>query len=274
MELYNFKKLSQKLNFLNFPEVTESRFEVVRKDFSEEEKKGNITFKDDGIYLKINGVEHKGYMYIKVADVKQYDFPKFHISNCQIITQQQSQNRFHGHYYWSNSNIVDVQQRGTSKIYKDEILQLCAYCRNAARITDYKNTQGFFDLLDLQDNGPVSDAELDMFGYVKEWQQISKKFRIENEFTCDNCTIKIAIRTDQRFIQVHHRNGNKLINSRDNLQCLCTLCHANIDDRHIKNFQKKRSVQEISTFVSKYKDELIELGNPFIKKYFNRNTQN
>ncbi|WP_035671735.1 HNH endonuclease [Flavobacterium sp. 83] len=270
MKLYDFKKLSQKLDFLNFPEVTESRFEIVRKDFSEEEKKGNITFKEDGIYLKINGVEHKGYMYIKVADVEQYDFPKFHISNCQTIIQQQNQNRFHGHYYWSNSNIVDVQQRGTSKIYKDVILSLCNYCRNAARITDYKNTQGFFDLLDIQDDEPINDAELDMFGYVKDWQEISKKFRIENEFTCNNCSIKIENKFDQRFIQVHHRNGNKLINKRENLQCLCTLCHSNIDERHTVNFQKKRSVHEIATFVEKYKDELINIGNPYVTKYLKK----
>lgn len=267
MKLYDFKKLSQKLDFLNFPEVTESRFEIVRKDFSEEEKKGNITFKEDGIYLKINGVEHKGYMYIKVADVEQYDFPKFHISNCQTITQQQRQNMFHGHYYWSNSNIVDVQQRGTTTIHKDVILNLCGNCRNAARITDYKNTQGFFDLLDIQDNGPINDAELDMFGYVKDWQQISKKFRIENEFTCDNCTIKIENKFDQRYIQVHHRNGNKLNNKRENLQCLCTLCHSNIDERHTINFQKKSSVHEIATFVEKYRELLIQIDNPYIKNY-------
>lgn len=267
MELYDFKKLSEKLDSLNFPEVTESRFEIVRKDFSEEEQKGNITFNDDGIYLNIKGVEHKGYMYIKVADVEQYGFPKFHISNCQTIIQQQRQNMFHGHYYWSNSNIVDVLQRGTSTIHKDVILDLCGNCRKAAGITGYNHTQGFFDLLDIQDNGPINDTELDIFGYVKEWQQISKKFRIENEFTCDICSIKIENKFDQRYIQVHHRNGNKLINNRDNLQCLCTLCHSNIDERHITNFQKKISVHEIESFVEKYREILIQIDNPYIKNY-------
>jgi len=267
MKLYDFSKLSKKLDILNFPEVKESRFVIIRKDFSEEEKKGNITFKEDGIYLKINDVEHKGYMYIKVADVDQYDFPKFHISNCQTINQQQKQNMFHGHYYWSNSNIVDVQQRGTSIIHNDVVLKLCGNCKNAARITDYQNTQGFFDLLDIQDNSPINDTELDMFGYVKEWQQISKKFRIENEFTCDNCTIKIENKFDQRFIQVHHRNGDKLNNKRENLQCLCSLCHSNIDERHKGNFEKNRSKREIASFVELYRVTLKNIGNPYIKNY-------
>jgi hypothetical protein len=267
MKLYNFDKLSNKLDSLNFPAVNESRFQIVRKDFTEEEKRGNITFKNDGIYLNINGIEHKGYMYIKVADVDQYGFPKFHISNCQTISQQKNQNRFHGHYYWSNSNIVDVQQRGTSRIYSNLILSLCNYCRNGATIIDYHNTQGFFDLLDIQTDVPESNQELDMFGYVKEWQQISKKFRIENEFTCNKCSLKIENKFDQRYIQVHHRNGNKLINSRENLQCLCTLCHSKIDLKHIKNFEKKRSVHELDSFVSKYKDKLIIINNPYINDY-------
>lgn len=269
MKLYKFEKLSQKLDLLNFPEVKESRFEVVRKDFSEEESKGNITFKDDGIYLMMNGIEHKGYMYIKIADVDQFGHPKFHISNCQTIIQQQEQNRFHGHYYWSNSNIVDIQQRRSSKIHKDTTLELCYNCRITANISDYNNTQGFFELLDIQDKEPQNKEELDIRGYVKKWQQISKKFRIENKFTCDNCKIKIENKFDQRFIQVHHRNGNKLINNRENLQCLCVLCHANIDERHTENFQNRRSVFEINTFIEKYKDELISLNNQFINNYIN-----
>ncbi len=267
MKLYDFKKLSQKLDTLNFPQVTESRFEITRKDFSEEERKGNVTFKEDGIYIEINGVQHKGYMYIKIADVNQYGLPKFHITNCQTILGYKNSGKFNGHYFWSNSNAVDVQQRNSTFIHKNEKLEICGYCRREAQITDYNSTKGFFDLLDIQDTQPQNNAELDMFGYVKEWQQISKKFRIENEFTCDNCTIKIENKMDQRFIQVHHRNGNKLNNKRENLQCLCTLCHSNIDERHTQNFQKKSSVHEIATFVEKYREILIQIDNPYIKNY-------
>ena len=267
MELYNFQKLSQKLDFLNYPMVNESRFEIVRKDFSDEERRGNITFKEDGIYLMINGVEHKGYMYIKKADVVRFGQPKFHITNCSVIQDQKNRGYFNGHYFWHNSNTVTIEDRNTHQIYENININLCSRCREQANIEEYRNTQGFFDLLDIQTEEPQDDVELDMFGYVKEWQQISKKFRIENGFTCDNCTIQIENRIDQRYIQVHHRSGNKLINNRENLQCLCALCHANIDEKHTLNFQKKRSVHEIASFVEKYKDELISIGNPYIKKY-------
>jgi hypothetical protein len=267
VELYNFKRLSEKLDFLNYPEVNESRFEIVRKDFSEEEQRGNITFKEDGIYLMINGIEHKGYMYIKKADVVQYGQPKFHITNCSVIQDQKNRGYFNGHYFWHNSNKVTIEDRNTHQFYEDINLNLCSRCRDQANISNYRNTEDFFNLLDIMDKEPQKEVEVDIFGYIKEWQQISKKFRIENEFTCDICTLKIGNKFDQRFIQVHHRNGNKLINTRDNLQCLCTLCHSNIDERHTINFQKKRSVHEIATFVDKYKKELIEINNPYIEKY-------
>lgn len=264
MKLYNFKKLSQKLDFLKYQEVNESRFEVVRKDFSEEEKRGNITFKDDGIYLMINGIEHKGYMYIKKADVIQYGQPKFHITNCSVIQDQKNRGYFNGHYFWHNSNTVTIEDRNTHQLFKDINLNLCSKCREQANIDDYRNTEGFFNLLDIQDKEPQENVETDIFGYTKDWQQISKKFRIENDFTCYKCKLKIENKFDQRFIQVHHINGNKSINKRDNLQCLCTLCHANIDNHHINNFSKKRSKAEIESFISKYKTELIKLKNPYI----------
>jgi hypothetical protein len=267
MKLYDFTNLSEKLDRLNYPKVLTSRFEIVRKDLSEEENRGNITFKEDGIYLMINGIEHKGYMYIKKPDIVQFGHPKFHITNCSVIQDQKNRGYFNGHYYWHNSNTVTVQDRNTNELFENIKLKLCARCREKANIEEYRNTQGFFDLLDIQIEQPENDIEVDIFGYIKEWQQISKKFRIKNNFTCENCTIKIDNKFDQRFIQVHHRNGNKLNNVISNLQCLCTLCHANVDQRHNINFQKKNSIHEIKSFISKYKDELIRLKNPFIHNY-------
>jgi hypothetical protein len=266
--LYSFKNLSDKLTELGYPSVTESRFEVVRKDLTEEELRGNVDFRTDGIYITINGIDHKGYMYIKRPDIARFGFPKFHITNCSVITEQRTMERFNGHYFWHNSNTVDLVDRNTAELHENVSLELCSRCRATAAITNYNDIQGFFDLLDIQDKHTNLSSELDLDGYVKEWRQISKKFRIENDFTCASCTIKIQARYDQRYIQVHHRNGNKLQNNRENLTCLCCLCHANIDEKHLQNFKKKRaSAFEIVNFVKKYKAQLQDLNNPYVAAF-------
>jgi len=265
-KLYDFTGLSDKLDQSGYPKLTESRFQVVRKDLTEEDERGNVKFKDDGVYLTINGIEHKGYMYIKAPDVARYGYPSFHITNCHVIDDQRFKGRFDGHYFWHNSNTVDLEDRVTKERHDQVELRLCSKCRAKASVENYNNSQGFFDLLDIQEKSDFN-AELDIFGYVKSWRQISKKFRIENNFTCNNCNLKIEKIMDQRYIQVHHKNGNKQLNARENLECLCTLCHANVDATHQHNFQSRRSIIEIRSFVAKYKEELVSLNNPYIKDY-------
>jgi len=271
MTLYKFNKLSEKLDELNYPKVTESRFEIVRKDLTEEELRGNVIFRNDGIYLTINGVEHKGYMYIKKPNIARYGNPRFHITNCPVIVEQRNNNNFNGHYFWHNSNTVNLTDRSTNVLHENVILSLCSKCRAIGGINNYNDIQGFFNLLDIQDRNTNFNAETDMYVYIKEWRQISTKFRIENEYTCTKCSIKIEHKLDQRYIQVHHINGNKLQNHRDNLECLCCLCHANVDQRHINNFQKKVSAAEIKSFVKKYKNELLALDNIYIIEYLRIN---
>lgn len=266
-KLYNFKNLEEKLDTLNYPKVTESRFEVVRKDLSEEERRGNVVFKEDGVYIMINGLEHRGYMYMKSVDIGRYGFPKFHITTCQKIIEQRSSGRFERSYFWHNSNTVNLTDRTTGEIHENVQLELCSFCRNQSNINNFNNTKGFFNLLDIQEQTIANPEDVDIFGYVKDWRQISKKFRVENDYTCDSCNIKMEHNFDKRFIQVHHRNGNKLSNVRENLQCLCILCHANADEHHVGNFSNKKSVKEINAFIVKYREQLTMIENKFLKSW-------
>lgn len=268
--LYKFEKLSEKLDELNYPNITESRFKVERRDLTVEENKGNIRWSDDGVYLMIDGVEHKGYMYIKEPRISTYgNFPKFHVTECTTIYQQKSVNNFNNRYFWHNSNIVDLEDFDTNEIYRDQVLDLCMNCKRKADIQNYKDTEGFFDLLDIQT--PLTnindDAQLDIYGYTKDWQKISKLYRLKIDFTCEKCNIKINDNYDKRFLEVHHKNGVKTNNSNDNIECLCTLCHANVNSRHRENFSKKNNKLKISSFVKKYKIELLKHRNPYIDNY-------
>lgn len=264
--LYAFSNLAQRLSELNYPESLESGFQVLRRDLTQEEQAGNIEFREDGIYLTIDGQEYKGYMYLKYkVRIERYGLPKFHVTNCSKVREERASHNFHGRYFWHNSNVVSIEDRPSGRIVENQTLRLCNYCRNESNINEYSDTKGFLGLLDQQEQEDFNqEAIVDIFGYTLDWQKISREFRKEKEYTCENCRIKINKPSDRRFIHVHHKNGNKLNNRRHNLECLCVLCHANKDATHEQNFERRRMQADIRTFIEKYRRKLEKLGNEYL----------
>lgn len=261
--LYTFSNLAHRLSQLGYPEPTETGFRVIRRDLTQEEQAGNIKFREDGIYLTIDGQEYKGYMYLKYPDVERFGFPKFHITNCQTVLGQRKRLQFDGRYFWHNSNTVTIEDRVNGDVHENINLDLCSYCLNQSSKTDYSNTEGFFSLLDQQED-INQEVEVDIFGYTLDWQKLSREYRKEKEYTCESCGIKVEEPSDKRFIHVHHKSGNKLNNRRNNLECVCVLCHANKDSTHVKNFERRRMQADIRAFIEKYREQLEELGNEYL----------
>src|SRR5690606_33891079 len=140
---------------------------------------------------------------------------------CQTVLGQRARGQIDGRYFWHNSNKVTIEDRANGNVHEDISLGLGGYCRNQSSITEYSDTQGFFSLLDQQEQEDINEeVEVDIFGYTLDWQQISREFRKEKEYTCESCGIQIDEPSDRRFIHVHHRSGNKLNNRRNNLECL------------------------------------------------------
>ncbi len=265
--LYAFTNLAQKLTQLGYPEGTESGFRVIKRDLTHEEQAGNIDFREDGIYLTIDGKEYKGYMYIKHPFIVNYGnkFPKFHITNCHTIQEQRDKGKFDNRYYWHNSNVVDLTDTQTGEEFNQVTLELCSFCRNQSGLLGYTDTEGFYNLLDKQEQEDINQqVEVDIFGYTSDWPELSRQYRLEKEYTCESCNIKIEIPADRRFIHTHHKSGNKINNKRNNLECLCVLCHSFKDQTHKENFERRRMKAEIRAFIEKYRTELQHLGNPFI----------
>lgn len=265
--LYSFTILEQKLNQLGYPDATESGFRSIRIDFNAETlkkavKEGKVRFSDDGIYLTHEGREWKGYMYMPTYRISQYkSMPRFHLTRCDRIEELFSTG--YGSYYkWSNNPLNDITDRDTKEVFKDQALQLCSHCQSS--IIGIKNTEDFFETLEVNETQDVENIDVDIFGYPLNWQQISRAYRTEKNYTCERCEIRIENGYDKRFIHVHHRNGNKLMNRKDNLECLCILCHANTNETHEQNFDKRRMKTQLQTFIEKYKQQLMEIGNKYI----------
>ena len=266
LELYKFQNLSRALDKWGFPTIDfESGFKVIKGvDFEKAYKAGNIRFEDDGIYLDYETHSFKGYMFIQEPYLERYNMrlPKFHIVKCKVIQEFLDSGTFNHRYNFSNSEKNDLRDKESGHLYENKELSLCGYCKKQIN-SEIDTTRDFHDL--LGDFEKVEDIEVDIFGYPKGWEQLSRAYRELHDYTCEECGIQVKKALDKRFIQVHHVDGDKTNNSDNNLRCLCILCHANQDEKHQENFSKGSRNIDLNSFVEKYKKELKEAGNPFFK---------
>jgi len=270
-ELYGFEDLDEQLTKLGFPVIDgKSGFQSIRIDFNalnfqKAVREGKIQFRADGIYLIHEGREWKGYMYMPTYRVSQYGLPKFHLTRCERI-QELFSSGYGQLYKWSNNKLNDITERGTSKVYKDQKLSLCAYCRSS--IVGVTNTEDFFETLETEADENVN-VEVDIFGYDRNWQKISREYRKIKNFTCEKCGIKPVKDFDKRFWHTHHKDGDKTNNKQSNLECLCLLCHSHKDQTHEENFDKASTKRQLDSFVKQYRKELTQMNNPYLKQYEN-----
>lgn len=86
-----------------------------------------------------------------------------------------------------------------------------------------------------EENADNEVKEVDIFGYTRDWDQISRDYREAHHYTCEECGIRIDDIFDRQYIHCHHVDGNKLNNKPSNLRCLCIRCHAMVDPQHTTN---------------------------------------
>jgi hypothetical protein len=279
MKLYKFENAHKFLDTIGVPRLKKYANNVVvdKIDFTKQEKQGNIEWGEDGVYLNINGNYHRGFMYIKQPNIQKYGYPKFHLFECKAIEEQRLNGRFHNYYFWSNSPTVTLTDRATGKKIENVVLDLCYNCKKILekKTGEYiSNTNDFHNLLELNDtkikNGD-KEQETDIFNRPFNWRAISRAYREEQNYTCEECGFGgelLENNYDKRYIHVHHINPYDLTNThRDNLKSVCILCHYYQDEHHQSNFEKIRMKRQLLNFIKKYKRKLIEIGNPYIEQF-------
>lgn len=262
--MFAFEELDEFLDKLNFPKVEKPELfiEIKGIDFERAYKAGSISFKDDGIYLEYNGVEYRGYMFIKEAWIERYNnYPRFHLTKCKTIEKFISNGRFEHRYEWSNANRNDLIDKTSGKEYKDEVLTYCKNCKDKI-FGDIDNTNDFYESLDKSNF--QEDIKTDMNGYTSDWRRRSKFYRESKKFTCEKCSIQPKRKLHRNWWHTHHINGSKIDNEGYNLQCLCILCHSNVDARHIANFSRGNNHIQLKYFTKEYLEELKNLNHPNI----------
>lgn len=280
MSLIKFNIAHTHLDIIGIPRLKEysNNVKIIKKfDFTKQEKEGNIEWRKDGVYIKVNGTFQKGFMFNR--DYRVFDFgnPKFHLFECSVIEKFIVKGILSKYYFWSNANLVTVTQRGSNIEYEKQKLDLCSRCRHILHNRDLEhisNTEEFHELLNINDKNienNIQNSETDIFNRPLNWNEISKAYREEQNYICEECSFgntDLKNSYDKRYIHTHHINGFELTNThRDNLKSVCILCHYNQDDHHQSNFKKPRLKIELESFIQKYKERLIEINNPHIEEY-------
>lgn len=219
---------------------------------------GSMSFTSEGIFVKgDDGVERQVFLYKKDYHLGRYGKPRFHICKCETIEEFINSGGFRQHYVRANSEPVPVINLDNGREHVEvDALPLCSYCRKIISGYGSINSTEFVELLkSANDSGQedVGEVETDLFGYTKDWESISRKYREKHKYTCEKCGLKIDDEYDRQYMHVHHVNGVKVNNKESNLKCLCLYCHAHVDDNHLKRLTTGANKYVYNDFINKYR---------------------
>ena len=149
MSLYKFEKALPWLESRGYPEVEDRNITIFNEEINLRKslQKGEIRFGSDGVYLKRNGREYRGYIYQPDYNVERYgSLSRFHLRKCEVISSFIDTQRI-GRYSWSNAPTNDIQERSNrDQVYPNSTLQYCSKCR-AVYSTPVTTTEDFHALL-------------------------------------------------------------------------------------------------------------------------------
>ena len=199
---------------------------------------GDIEFQDDGIYVKdrVTGNRHQVFLYLNSYNMAAYGKPRYHICRCSTIEEFIASGQF-SRYTRANTDPVPVYDRSAGRKVMVANLPLCRNCLSKIREYGSISSTDFVEILkraneDYDNN--EGEVEVDIFGYTKDWEAISRAYRTKQDFTCEACGLHIENELDRMYLHTHHINGNKIDNRERNLRCLCVRCHANVDANHLQ----------------------------------------
>lgn len=238
--IYDFAGLKKLLAELGMPVGKAQAYRPIKNSDVVFEDKDHISFTSDGIFYidPVTGTKQQIFLYKRRYRLTKHGKPRFHIRKCETINNFINSGTFKREYRKANTkevNVVDMDDYNTDKVIRD--LPLCQHCANIALMSKNTTTEQFVEVLQSANEANVAEQnaqDVDLFGYIRNWDSISQAVRNLSNYTCAQCGLKIDNPFEQHYMHTHHKDGNKLNNNSDNLECLCLYCHAHKPGHFIK----------------------------------------
>lgn len=160
---------------------------------------------------------------------------KFHVAHCKTLQEMINKSRYER--YVATNNLsgnfkISASQRPEREVKLwvcQNCLELLNYKKSREHYTIKRSNAATFSVKEFFATYSSNFKYMPQYkdtvdvGYVANWESISKSLRSEKNYICDSCTINLS--TQPFLCHVHHRNGVKQDNSKENLQVLCADCH-------------------------------------------------
>jgi hypothetical protein len=234
----------------------------------------------DGIEIEFDDIDvlddktlgYKGYrVLVYIRDVATYgrdrdSLPKFHLTYCNMLQKMKRMKRWERYVVNHRDDgkfKINITDQGITKTVR---LNVCQWCLGQIdwkgfqsesdrgkrlQLVDGFSLSEFFekyprDLMAVRphhtsDTAPTND-------YVENWNEISAQTKKARGYRCEKCA-STFVGVNARFLDTHHRNGQKHDNSEENLEVLCIGCHAKEPmHAHMKSDARHRAyVKEFPT---------------------------
>jgi hypothetical protein len=198
---------------------------------------GTLAYKDSRVLLYIRDVNEYG---------RTTREPRYHLAHCSTLQEMQSRGRFERYVIAAEItgtfqlNIITRQGRRSER----RRLHVCQNCLTEIGFDDFSRDDDrdqrhryvaaftpdrFFEVYprSLHVRKPAhTEQTAPLNDYTPDFREISASLRRQAGWRCQDCQRVFADMRLRRYVHVHHRNGIKSDNSRQNLQVLCLGCHA------------------------------------------------